>query len=232
MCRTSPSTCVGDFSCQRYTGLDDGSGNMGVCEPTCDPVTQTRLFDDAPACGSPNPAMPTRGCYGMPGSTTVPTQFTCAPAGNPSKIHRVAAADAPGSSFFLNSCAPGYAPLLPRSSTDGTAVCIAFCTPGESYSGSTAEIQGVTPHTCPARGASTASEECRYFWLLEDPRAPLSPYSNTVGFCLDTSLYTWDDDKVASTPEVPFPSCAALPNTDLNGNGIAENVDWACGPRP
>ena len=213
-------TCGPGFACQGYSGLDDGSGNLGVCEPTCDPVTQTRSFDEAAACGSPNPATPTRGCYGVPGTASQPTQFTCAPAVNATKTHRVAAADATGT-VFLNSCAPGYAPLLVRSSTDLTPVCIAFCAPHESYSGSTELIQGVPPHTCPARGATAPTEECRYLWFLEDRAAPLSPYSNTVGFCLDPTFYP------------PAPSCATLPNTDTDTppNGFPENLEAGCAPR-
>jgi hypothetical protein len=230
-CRASPSTCGTGFACQRYNGFDDGSGNLGLCEPTCDPVTQIRDFDGAAACGSPNPAVPTRGCYGAPGSAAQPTQFTCLPAGDAAKTHRAPAADASGT-VYLNGCAPGYAPLLFRSSADPTLVCIALCSPAEVYSGSLTPAQGVSPHTCPARGAVALTEECRHFWFLEAADAPASSYSNAVGFCLDTNQYTFDPDGTGPNPAVPFPSCTTLPNSDSNGDGVAEHLFFGCAPLP
>jgi hypothetical protein len=228
-CRTDdPNACSSGFACVKYAGFDDGTQLLGGCGPTCNPVTQTRDFDGALACGSPNPTVPTLGCYGAPGGT-----FSCAPAGDSTKTHRVDAAT--GGFVYLNSCAPGYAPLLRRSSADPSPVCIAFCSPAESYSGSSASIAGTAPHTCPARGAS-APEECRFFWFLEpleDGARILSPYSNGVGFCFDPTQYLlWDDDNNSATPNVASPSCAVLSNTPPADGGVPDHRTWGCAPWP
>jgi hypothetical protein len=227
-CRPGEDTCGSSFACLPYASFGDSFGNLGACEPTCNPITQVRDLDQAPACGSPNPASPNRGCYGVPGSS-----FVCTPAGNALKTHRQPATDENGD-LFLNSCAPGYAPLLPMGlvtggTVDATPACIAFCSPAVVHSGATAQAQGVSPHTCPARGANAPTEECRFFWLLEQAR---SAYSNTVGFCLDPGRYTYDDDRNDSTPGVPLPSCTTLASSDTNANGQPDHLEWGCGPLP
>ena len=52
-----------------------GTTVAGVCDPSCDPLTQDLKVGTAKAaCGSTNPAMPTKGCYGY-------DEFNCAPGG-------------------------------------------------------------------------------------------------------------------------------------------------------
>jgi hypothetical protein len=205
--------------------MDDGSDTLGACDPTCDPVTQTRHFDDAAACGSPDPSAPTLGCYGAPGSSG--TFFSCAPVIDATKTHR---ADARiNGQVYLNSCAPGYAPLLARSSADQTPVCIAFCRPALTHSGDSSLIAGAPPHTCPARGAD-APEECKFLWWLE--QVP-SSYGNTVGFCFDPTQYLiWDHDDNQSTASVAAPSCRDLSNAPNSDGGMPEHMLWGCGPLP
>jgi hypothetical protein len=44
---TTVDGCGGDFACTPYLGFGDDE-TTGVCDPRCDPVSQTRLYDDAP----------------------------------------------------------------------------------------------------------------------------------------------------------------------------------------
>jgi len=70
--------CGTGQACAPYAGFEDPAGEpvAGLCTPLCDPVTQVRLSDNAPACGSPDPANPSFGCFG----DVQAGRFTCAPA--------------------------------------------------------------------------------------------------------------------------------------------------------
>jgi hypothetical protein len=227
-CRPRPAqdTCGSGFACVPY-GFADSLGNLGACEPTCNPVTQVRDLDQALACGSPNPVSPTRGCYGFAGNQQIPSQFFCAPVAG-DRTHRILAEVNLDGVPILNSCAPGYAPLLKMNALDGRPICVAFCSPAEVHSGATAQAQGVSPHTCSARGANPP-EECRFFWLLERVR---TTYNNTVGFCIDPGLYTYNHDRDETTPEVTMPSCTALANSDMNNDGTPDHLFHGCAPLP
>jgi hypothetical protein len=217
--------CGSGTACQAYAGLfaqADASPTAGACDPTCNPLTQVRLSDGAPACGSANPDAPNLGCYGAPGRNGRTTTFFCAPAGDATYTHRVVARGPASGGAYLNGCAPGYLPLLAAQTGSSETVCVALCTPGATSIGSTADRQGVAPATCPAAGATAAEEECRFWWFLEDLEStPLSPWTNTLGFCFDPTRYTYDDDQIPETPAVATPSCATLPDTDQS---------WACQP--
>ncbi|MEO8183743.1 MAG: hypothetical protein ABI895_33355 [Deltaproteobacteria bacterium] len=230
---SSRDTCTlypGDISCGSAAVCGTLAGDDGVpfhqCIPTCNPVTQERDNDHAPACGSPDPAVPTLGCYGPPAGP-----FTCAQAGAAAKTHRVPAASASGA-VFLNACAPGYMPWLPSATGDSTRLCIAVCAPATTSQGSAANANGVPPHACRDRGANQA--ECIFSWILgaDQETAPAGSLLNAVGLCYDSSFYTYDDDGNASTPEVTTPSCATLASTDTDSDGVPEYLEFGCGPQP
>lgn len=224
---SATSACSANEACLRYSKVYDGTTPpLGLCEAQCNPLTQVRLTDGAAACGSPNPAAPTRGCYGVPSQDNLPTVFTCAMAGDPAKTHRVPAGDP----IYVNSCAPGYLPLLIDSTGSTTGVCIALCSPVAAWQGNTAGLGGAPPHTCAAAGATGAGEECRFWWFMEGPTTPLSQWSNGLGYCFDHTRYTWDADNNPLTPDVTMPSCGALASTDTDGNGVADYLEWGCGP--
>ena len=233
-CRTDCSYdagtgCPAVEACMAYAGLfDDTSPRVGLCEATCDPLTQVRLTDGAAACGSPSVLSPTRGCYGYPSHDFRPSTFICATAGSADKTHRVPAANATGA-VYLNSCAPGYVPILYDSTGSTTVVCIALCSPVDSYLGNVSQVGGAVPSTCAAAGATGAGEECRFWGFLEDVTTPITPVTNGVGFCLDHLRYTWDADNDVNTLPVPWPSCGDLASTDTNGNGVADYLEWGCG---
>jgi hypothetical protein len=232
-CRTicdaaTGTTCSAVQACSRYAGHFDDASGLGVCDPTCDPLTQARLTDGAAACGSPDPATPTLGCYGVASSDARPTRFLCAtvPAAAQGKTHRQPALGPAGGGAFLNGCAPGYLPLLLDSTGSFTVVCIALCAPLPVYFGSTAGLGGQAPRTCAAAGATGADEECVYWWMLEDAATEVSTFSNGLGYCFDHTRYTYGD------PPAPFPSCTTLAATDADANGTPDWLEFGCGPKP
>lgn len=210
--------CTADHRCVRYDGVFDEE-EIGVCDPTCDPVRQTRDYDGAAACGSPDPASPTRGCYGP-----LHGPFTCAPVTWPERTHR-----APLSGpVYVNSCAPGYLPMRGSTGASAPLVCLALCDPAPSWMGNASLRQGTPPHTCAARGATASTEEC----LFADTLSGMPIDGAEVGVCLDTSLYTFDHDLDPSTPDAPWPSCADLSMSDDDLDGIPDYLEHACGPLP
>ncbi len=200
---------------------------VGFCVPTCDPVTQDRATDGAPACGSPDPLNPMLGCYGLPDG-----DFICAPVADSTRTHGAEPVSAASGNPYLNGCAPGYLPLM-RSSSDSSSeiICMALCTPGETYLGQPENSGGLSPHTCTDRGATGVTVECRYWHFLEGSAQPATKWSNTIGFCMDHMQYSWDHDQEPGTASVRFPSCKDLANSDTDGDDIADHVLWGCGPR-
>jgi hypothetical protein len=227
---TAAGSCGATGACQAYADYFDDTAH-GFCVPSCDPVTQVRLSDSAEACGSADPSAPTLGCYASYANSVLPTAFTCAPAGAADLTHREPARTSAGGTPYLNGCAPGYLPLLVESTGSAVVVCIALCTPVESHQGDADGLLGAAPHQCPDRGATGAGEECRFYSWLEPETAPVSTATSTVGFCFDHTKYTWDHDQNATTAPVAAPSCADLPNTDTNGDGVDEHAAWGCAPR-
>ena len=47
--------------------------------------------------------------------------------------------------------------------------------------------------------------------------------------CIDPTGRLYDAD-FDGTPETPWQSCADLPNTDTNADGVAEHMAWGCAP--
>lgn len=217
--------CSGAAVCQLWVGFV-GDGDTGICSPTCDPVSQTRSDDGAAACGSSDPQFPTWGCYGTFGGP-----FTCSrfPNSVMNRTHGATALTSPSGAPYVIGCAPGYVAL--PTSVQTTFHCHALCTPAETRAGSDAQRQGVAPHTCSARGASAATEECRFSgFYLQDPSEGLP----AVGVCVDPTEFTWDHDMDGDlvTPEVPWPSCSTLTSGDLDGNGVPDHQSWGCAPTP
>lgn len=223
---TTEATCSSAQACTRYAGVFEDASGLGVCDPTCNPLSQVRLTDGAAACGSPDPLAPTLGCYGTPSQDTHPTRFQWAPipAGAAGRTHRVEAYGPSPGSAYLNGCAPGYLPLLRASSGSTTMVCIALCSPLPVSAGSTAGLGGQAPHTCAAAGATGAGEECLYWWWLEDPATPISVSSNGLGFCFDHTQYE-------TSPGVAYPSCTTLSTSDTDLNGTPDWLEYGCGPK-
>jgi hypothetical protein len=216
--------CGTNEACEAYSNFGT-TPTYGGCAPQCDPLTQVRLTDGAAACGSPNPAVPTLTCVGLPSQDSEPSVFTCAGVLSLTNTHRTNAEIA--GQVYLNACAPGYLPLLVDSSANPTQYdCIALCRPSATYAGNASLRQGVSPYSCPDKGATAPGEECRYWWLFEGGSTPVSSVTSDLGFCLDYTKYTY------GTPPVPDPSCATLSQLDLNSDGTPDYLEWGCGPHP
>jgi hypothetical protein len=190
-----------------------------MCDAQCDPLTQVRLTDNAVACGSPNPATPTLGCYGMPSSTSAqPSVFTCAPAG-PSNM----TSDVVISTPFVNGCAPGYLPLFYSATGSTSVICTALCQPADTTLESHATPGGTSPFSCADKGAG-GTHECRYWWWLEDPTAATTRWSNGLGFCLDYTRYTYPQGGSTLT----FPSCTTQSGIVVPPATTSAASDWGC----
>jgi hypothetical protein len=244
MCSLTDATlpCAAGYSCGAYSKFFSNSSMdmplAGVCDPTCNVLTQVRDSDQAPACGSTDPNAPNRGCYGFPSGTAAPTDFACTGAGDLG--HREIVTPP----IYTNSCLPGAIPMLYESTGSMSVVCIAPCAPLTINNTTNAESRdGAEPHSCPemplavgvmnpAR-ATGAGERCQHNWFWEDAATALSDASNNVGWCVDFTKYRWDDDMNAATPAVPW----TLPETttpyaDIMNLQPTEDLFWGTAPYP
>jgi hypothetical protein len=175
-----------------------------------------------------NPSAPTLGCYGPVGGG----HFVCAPVVAPTKTQGMTVPTP-----FPNACAPGFMPFPQSSAANAPAICIAFCRPANTSSSIPAGAAGLagSGYTCPDRGAASPNE-CRYWWnWFEDYTASnyqLTPYSNTVGFCLNYPSYQYDsnNDRV---PDTVYPSCTALsPTAHAYDPTLTDASFWGCLAHP
>jgi hypothetical protein len=242
--------CPEFFACGPYqktfTNNSEDDPLAGICDSTCNPLTQVRDSDGAPSCGDATPDDQTDAgslaCYGLPSRTTRPTHFSCTGIidEDPSmdgiqndNIHRVAP-----SILCLNCCAPGNVPLYIESDTVTETVCFAYCQPTiinnvttDPDTGDPAVASGVPPYDCPAMGALEETEECRYLWFFEglftEAEVPLTAASDAFGFCWDPTKYTWNDDGDTNTPEVAWPRCADMEPSPATV-GPTSDYFWGC----
>ena len=228
ICSSAPDSCATNYACNIHPNSPfDLTGTLGIgfCDPTCNPLTQTRDTDGAAACGSPTPASPTKGCFGFPGG-----KFTCQGVISTTKTSEMPA----GSPAFVNSCAPGYEPLLVDMTGGSTSICVALCKPADTSTTSPANAAGLpgSGYTCPDKGAGTPNE-CRYWWSFENVEADgLSSYGNTLGFCFDYPHYKYDSngDSVEDTTD---PSCTTLSTIAHNFDTVMSDAEfWNCIAHP
>lgn len=230
---TTPGACYSGWGCTFFAGYFDKPAEaptLGLCEHTCDPVTQKRDGDFAPNCGGTagNPL----GCYGAPDVGLLgQTQFVCVRVLHPNFKSDALAYDPAVGGVVFNSCAPGYEPLLLQNqaaSGDKTkTICVALCKPGDTSSSATANAGGLvgSGHTCADSGAG-GTHECRYWWFLEQNS---SRYSDTVGFCIDYTLYTYDATPFGGTANTVDPSCTTLsPSGHKFDPMISDAKIWGC----
>lgn len=213
ICGFAPDTCDGE-SCTRFVGVfatGDDDPIAGVCQPTCDPLTQLR--------GDGTPCPTGQSCYGLFGGGGGGVTFTCAGTGT-----TAIGATIPGTTF-ANSC---VARGIPAMRADGTRYCTSWCTPVETHSGAPAGAGGASPDTCAAAGV--AAEECLFAWLRSSSTV-VDPRLNDLGICFDRAGVLIDVD-MDGTPETPYPSCTTLPNTDGDGDGVPEHREHGCAPLP
>jgi hypothetical protein len=232
-----PPSCDSDHACVGYPDLfwtgETSPAAAGVCEQRCDPLADNDFDGSGSALGRTGSACgsATIGCYGIPHEGAPPvTAFGCMAEQHYdlSLRHRTECTHATDCAdiddvFYVNSCNQGYVPLLHESATVSTIVCTAMCAPLDCYAGNCgsndANRLGAAPHRCmpsDAVGNFGSDEECQYLWASEiDGSGQLlrSPYSDSVGFCVDHAAYN-------------LPSCKDVP---LHGSGSAyDAVDLGC----
>ena len=248
--------CPTGFSCSRFSDTFGNAGDTpvtGLCNSNCDPLTQ----DDATgvaACGGglDSSNNPKKQCVGFPAQTPgTQTQFSCADVLQPPNgavtnlnghvlVKTGTGATATGE-VYINSCGPRALPLLDPSTTDTTdSMCVALCGPGDSSMGSVTDIRGVAPNnldrTDVSLGNIGASDECRFWWFLENDgtgnQASTSSFSNGLGFDWGIANYTFDGSSLTppqSTTQ-PVPSCATLTLTvpGTFDTTISDAEFWGC----
>ena len=226
----SSGACVGPYVCGAYSDfLGTGPQTVGLCDPTCDPLTQQRLADGAPYCGGT--AGPSLGCYGGPSVDPSPSHFICAKAGPATNVSDTAC-DQNGM-CFLNGCAPGFLALLHASNSDPTPICVALCEPGDTSQAAPGNAQGKvgSGHTCPDAGAG-GTHECRYWRWLEGADTPVSSFSAGLGFCMDYTKYLYDSNGDQSL-DAAYPSCTTLSATGHTfSDAVSDTQYWGCEATP
>jgi hypothetical protein len=187
MCTLVPDSCGSGGACLQYAGVYDGTGfdgSLGLCTPTCDPVTQ--LMSDGASCGAG------RACYGSPNGP-----FFCASEIDPAARHGTVISPP----VYLNSCAGGFMPFNIDPTDSNNRLCAALCRPQQTSSTDPSGAGGVpgSGFTCADRNANTA--ECRFISAIQDMGAPGFGDHDDVGWCLE---YTASGQ----------PSCTTLPDGD------------------
>jgi hypothetical protein len=228
------SGCDETTSCSRYSRTFANGTDVppwGACDFKCDAVTQSRTFDGEPYCGSADPGAPDRGCF-----VVFDRQASCARVPVPAReLEQDDQAYGPSpTTAYLNGCSAGYGPLL-RAANDAAApvICMAYCRPGPTHSGATANSAGLvgSPYRCPNRGAT--NHECRYFWWWEDydgDTLHARHAHEALGYCWTPANYL--ADWFGTGEDVPFPACTSLANVDEDDNGFLEHAEWGCDDYP
>jgi hypothetical protein len=228
--------CPTNYACGKYVNFFSNTGdpanNIGLCDPTCDPLAQTRDYDTAAHCGGTLDTnnQPVKECNGGPGGGGQPSQFTCSSVLDPTKTGDSFAYDATLGGVFLNSCAAGFIPLYWDNTADVgmdmKVICMGFCQPADTSLESHPNPGGVTPYTCAAKGTG-GTHECKYWWSFEFDQsgnpAKYTKWSNGLGICWDYTKYTYDGSMYhpptsATTPE---PACATLSSTKSTINAMS-----------
>ena len=178
---TAADSCGSAAVCGGIAELAGAGKCIARCNPLDDNIFKTGGTKPGSACAS------NEGCYGaMSGDISKPTTFTCAENFNSTErlVHRTQCTDATRCSLngvvFLNSCSPGYEPMLKESTAVSTTICVAFCKPAPCYQGNCgtngANAAGALPHRCSTTDAdgtfdtATATnngEHCAYSWFWE-----------------------------------------------------------------
>lgn len=245
-------TCDQNHSCTRYADFFVSGGNTvaGVCDPSCDPLTQNLKIGTAPAnlaCGSPMPTAPTKGCYGY-------DSYSCAPVSTATLTltDRTEPRTNGAGNPYLNGCAPGFIPLFFEGTGSMKTLCSGFCAALEADNRDAAHIAAVkgdatalgklpadpapvvNKSTCAAnQKGSAGNSHCKFLWpfLVENNMLPMQfeegPYLDTLGVCMLIDQFNYDNDMDPATPNVNYPSCATLPPPTASADDD-DAGDWFC----
>ncbi|HVJ97914.1 MAG TPA: hypothetical protein VNC41_13870, partial [Acidimicrobiia bacterium] len=83
---------------------------------------------------------------------------------------------------------------------------------------------------------NNVSSSCQFMWPYvqeDDGTFPAvfeqSVYMDTLGICMFTPAYNYDNDMNTQTPNVPYPRCATLPPRSGATTGDNDDaMDWGC----
>ena len=198
--------CAADESCARHANLFASGAAVpavGVCTPSCDPLTQQR--PDGGSCPEGE------GCYLL--TSAAETVAVCAAVGTGTHGQELAG------TAYANACVPGAQPRR-RNSASETVECGGLCKPVDVTSTMARGSEGgLAPDSCELRWGTAPpdngglGESCRY-WSAREPFAALSPFSNTVGWCFKHVSFLYDPDG-DGTLDTSFPRCAGLTMGDV-----------------
>ena len=221
-------TCDGTHACALYDGIFANSGQpavAGLCDPSCDPLTQTS--GAAIACGSPTPTNPELGCYSgsfqqFSCSSTPVARGATAPLEDRDACTAANGCQSASGVSFSNGCAPGFVPFFFDSGTSTQVDCTGLCAPldtdltqatnGPGDATVLAKLPGdaapVAGHARCTQGgrAKDANEECRYLSAF----GVTGPLADTLGACLEPALFT---EPLCSTLKPGTPGPTDDPNT-------------------
>jgi hypothetical protein len=233
--------CAANYACSVYAGVFQSAGPpvAGVCDPTCDPLTQSLNVGTTgiAACGSSDPTKPSGTCVASGGFRS----FHCAPSGSmayPNTDRQPPLADSHGN-IYGNGCAPGFIPFYYEdASVSMKTLCSGMCAPLKVDStiaadplhkndnkGDATALGKLPADLAPAAGKSTCGvgvkgseteEDCRFVWFplaQGDPTMPAAtPYNDTLGIC-----FAYQKFLTVTVPGMalkqPEKSCAQLPVT-------------------
>ncbi len=244
--------CGTGYACTGYQDVFDIGGTRvaGLCDATCDPLTQCTSVSPTPtACGATNPAMPTRGCYGI-------SSYSCAVAvvTSPLLTDRMIPRGSSSGAAYLNGCAPGFIPMFYSMTGSTQVLCTGFCAALEidntpAHAGNSkgdASAPGKLPDKAQAfigdatcdigKKGSEATSTCKFIWpFLEDPNGGgiLPEFQATglvdkLGVCFATAHFLYDSNADAM-PDAPYPACNTLPPRSAATPGDFDDAaDFGC----
>src|SRR5262245_5696731 len=234
--------CKTDFACTTYAGVFDSAGPAvaGVCEPTCDPLTQQLKVGTTKtdACASADPTKPTSACVFGPD----PTAWVCAPSGSilyGNTDRKPPLSDPASMRPFPNGCAPGFIPFYFEDASGAMkTLCTGMCAPlkvdmtiavgahAKDNQGDLTVPVKLTAEATPKAGNgvctptkkgamdinSPLGEDCRFSWF---PLAGGDP-AKAVPTPYNNSLgfcFAYEKFLVVGPNKLPLKSCAELPVT-------------------
>jgi hypothetical protein len=244
------SQCPDTHACGTYQNLLERNDMTvaGVCDPKCDPLTQSVLTGSVTAaCGSPNAqgAAATVGCF-----SADLFDWTCAVIPMDART----LTDRQPARPFLNGCAAGYMIMLNEGNGSMSAICSGICAPGKSDSVNPANAKGdpaivakLHNAAAPAAGDGVCTidkkgssddgnqQNCHYMWFWNfDPDTGMffeSPYNNTTGICFTYTRYKYNHDNNPMTEPIQFPKCEELPPAGQPPHPMHGNANaWGCVP--
>lgn len=261
---SGPGACSVNHACIALPGVFTSSGvpTAGVCQVTCDPLTQRLSGTATEACGSLDPSRPTGTCVPTSGEFRA---FVCAPV-IPGSIALTDRTTPLGDQHgpFGNGCAPGFLPFYFEDASGAMkTLCSGMCAPAkvdaeiavfhpELHAGDPSARGKLVADTAPVAGHATCLqgvkgsiapdaqgngvEDCRFLWFplaAADPtKVGASPYGNTLGFCFDYRAFITVDTNGDGRPDAAEKSCAQLPVTATAGDPFGTAEENGCYPLP